>query len=147
MNQVKVFRERTRELERHLSNMNQTDCCQCGVNEGQCFLVVEIGRAPGIRVKQLAEVLQMDKSAISRSVEELVQKGYVLREISKEDRRCVSLTLTEEGQKRFQKIEEDMDASFARVFACIPKEKQALVLEALEEYNKACKKTEGCCCG
>lgn len=41
MNQVKQLREYTRELECHLANMNQSDCCQCGVNTSQCFLLVE----------------------------------------------------------------------------------------------------------
>ena len=57
MNQVKQLREYTRELECHLANMNQSDCCQCGVNTSQCFLLVEIGRKPGICVKDLAEAM------------------------------------------------------------------------------------------
>lgn len=138
MDKVKQFREYTRELECHLENMNQSDCCQCGVNESQCFLIVEIGREPGISVKALAEKLKLDKSAISRLVEELVKKGFVLREPSKEDRRYVVLTLTDQGQARFEKIEHDMYIKFQQVFQQIPKTKQDQVLEALRLYNEAC---------
>ena len=116
MDKVKLFRESTRELERNLERLNSSDCCQCNVNTSQCFLVVEIGRKPGICVKELAELLKMDKSAVSRSVEELVQKGYVLREPSKRDRRCVVLNLTDEGMARFNTIEKDMNLKFERVF-------------------------------
>ena len=77
MKEVKLFREYTRELECHLAALNQSDCCQCGINESQCFLIVEIGRKPGICVKELAEAVGLDKSGISRGVEELVQKEYV----------------------------------------------------------------------
>lgn len=138
MDKVKQFREYTRELECHLGNMNQTDCCQCGVNESQCFLIVEIGREPGISVKALAEKLKLDKSAISRHVEDLVKKGFVLREPSKEDRRYVVLTLTDQGQARFEKIEHDMYVKFQEVFQHIPETKQDQVLEALRLYNEAC---------
>jgi len=48
MDKVQIFCEYTRQLECNLKNMNQADCCKCGVNESQCFLVVEIGRKPGI---------------------------------------------------------------------------------------------------
>ena len=98
MEQVKLFREYTRELECHLAVLNQSDCCQCGINESQCFLVVEIGRKPGISVKELAETVGLDKSGISRGVEELVRKGFVNRETSKEDRRSVELSLTDSGK-------------------------------------------------
>ena len=146
MNKVKLFREYTRELEKNLENMNQSDCCQCNVNTLQCFLVVEIGRQPGICIKDLAQSLKLDKSGISRAIEELVQKGFVLREPSKKDRRCVILTLTKDGETRFNQIENDMDKKFKEVFSYIDKEKQDMVLEALQLYNDACKKAENTCC-
>ena len=146
MNKVKLFREYTRELERNLENMNQSDCCQCNVNTLQCFLVVEIGRQPGICIKDLAQSLKLDKSGISRAIEELVQKGFVLREPSKKDRRCVILTLTKNGETRFNQIENDMDKKFKEVFSYIDKDKQDMVLEALQLYNDACKKAENTCC-
>ena len=145
MNQVKQLREYTRELECHLANMNQSDCCQCGVNTSQCFLLVEIGRKPGICVKELAEALRLDKSSISRSVEELVQKGYVNREPSREDRRSVVLSLSDSGRERFDKIENDMDMKFRKVLSGIETEKREQVLEALRLYNEACRKAECKC--
>lgn len=142
MDRVQLFREYTRELECHLTNLNQSDCCQCSINESQCFLVVEIGRKPGICVKELAEILRIDKSGISRGVEELVQKGFVNREPSKEDRRCVVLSLTEKGQTRFERIENDMYLKFHEVLSNIAEDKQQQVLDALKLYNEACRKAE-----
>jgi DNA-binding MarR family transcriptional regulator len=146
MDKIKLFREYTRELERNLENMNQTDCCQCNVNTLQCFLVVEIGRQPGICIKDLANTLKLDKSGISRAIEELVQKGYVLREPSKKDRRSVILTLTKDGEARFNKIENDMYKKFQRVFKNIEQDKQDMVLDALQIYNAAFLKEENTCC-
>ena len=142
MDIIQQFREYTRTLECHLGNMNKSDCCQCEVSESQCFLVVEIGRKPGISVKELAQILKLDKSGISRSVEELVKKDYVERKPSKEDRRFVTLHLTEKGQARFEKIEHDMYLKFKEVFENIPKEKREQVIEALQIYNEACSKVE-----
>ena len=147
MDKVKMFREYTRMLECNLDTMNSSDCCQCSVNTAQCFLVVEIGRKPGICVKELASVLKIDKSAVSRSVEELVQKGLVTREPSKTDRRSVVLTLTKEGEARFNQIENDMYEKFRKVFSRIPEDKQEQVLESLKLYNEAIESEEGSCCG
>ena len=138
MDSIQRFREYTRQLECHLGNMNQADCCCCGVSQAQCFLIVEIGRKPGISVKELAEILRTDKSSISRSVEELVQKGFVERTPSKEDRRYVELRLLQKGQERFKKIEHDMYIKFKEVWDRIPAEKHTQLLEALHLYNEAC---------
>jgi len=142
MDLVKQFRENTRQLECHLGNMNQSDCCCCGVSTTQCFIIVEIGRKPGISVKELAEILRIDKSGVSRAVEELVQKGFVERNPSKEDRRYVVLNLLPKGQARFEKIENDMYIKFKEVLEQIPAEKQEQVIEALRLYNEACTKVE-----
>ncbi len=143
MDKIKRFREYTRQLECHLGNMNQSDCCCCGVSQTQCFLIVEIGRKPGVSVKELAEILHTDKSSISRSVEELVQKEFVSRIPSREDRRYVELSLLPKGQERFEKIEHDMYYKFKEVLEQIPEEKQEQVIEALKLYNEACLVVEG----
>lgn len=140
MDFIKQFREHSRQLECHFTKINKSDCCCCGVNETQCFLLVEIGRKPGISVKELADILHMDKSGVSRAVEEMVQKEYVERKPLKEDRRFVTLSLLPKGQERFEKIERDMYMKFKQIFEKIPSDKQEQVIEALKLYNEACVK-------
>lgn len=138
MNQAKLLRENTRILECHLGNINKTDSCCCGISEPECFVLVEIGRKPNISVKELAEILRLDKSGVSRTVEELVQKDYVERKPSTEDRRFVVLNLTLKGKERFEKIENDMNRKFKEILDKIPVDKREQVIEALELYNVAC---------
>lgn len=142
MNQAKLLREKTRILECHLGNINKTDSCCCGISEPECFVLVEIGRKPNISVKELAEILRLDKSGVSRTVEELVQKDYVERKPSTEDRRFVVLNLTLKGKERFEKIENDMNRKFKEILDKIPVDKREQVIEALELYNVACGELE-----
>ena len=142
MDQVKFFRENTRRLEMNLGNINKSDCCCCGISDTQCFILVEIGRKPDISVKELAGILRLDKSGISRMVEELVQKEFVERKPSKEDRRYVVLNLTVKGSERFNQIENNMNIKFKSILDRIPEEKRNQVIEALELYNVACEANE-----
>lgn len=137
MEQVKQFRESTRRLEMNLAEINRTDCCCCGISDTQCFVLVEIGRKANISVKELAEKLRLDKSGISRTVEDLVQKGFVERKPSIEDRRYVVLNLTDKGAERFNKIESDMDKNFKVILDRIPEDKRDQVIESLQLYNAA----------
>ncbi len=139
---VKQFREYTRQLECHFGNINSADCCCGSVNKTQCFLIVEIGRKPGISVKELAEILRIDKSGVSRLVEDLVQKDYVERKPSTEDRRFVTLHLLSKGQERFEKIEHDMYDRFKKILEHIPENKREQVMESLRLYNEACMAVE-----
>lgn len=142
MSQVKLFRENTRILECHLKNINKTDCCCYGVSESQCFVLVEIGRKSNISIKELAEILHLDKSGISRIVEELVQKDYVERKTSIEDRRFVLLNLTPKGKEHFEKIENDMNRKFKEILNKIPTDKREQIIESLEIYNSVCEEIE-----
>ena len=142
MDQVKLFRENTRRLEMNLGNINKSDCCCCGISDTQCFILVEIGRKPDIYVNELEGILRLDKSGISRMVEELVQKEFVERKPSKEDRRYVVLNLTVKGSERFNQIENNMNIKFKSILDRIPEEKRNQVIEALELYNVACEANE-----
>lgn len=138
MDQAKQLREKTRILEFHLGNINKTDGCCCGISGPECFALVEIGRKPNVSVKELAEILRLDKSGVSRTVEELVRKDYVERKPSTEDRRYVVLNLTLKGKERFNKIENDMNLKFKEILDKIPVDKRERVIEALEIYSIAC---------
>ena len=55
-------------------------------------------------VSDLADCMHLSRSNISRSVDELVNYGYVNREQNTRDRRNVNLTLTESGKKIIQSL-------------------------------------------
>lgn len=142
MDLTKQFREYSRQLNCHFDNINNADCCCGEINKSQCFMIVEIGRKPDLSVKELAEIMRVDKSGISRLVEDLVQKEYVERKPSAIDRRFVTLNLLSKGQERFEKIERDMYDKFKSILEQIPEEKREQVVEALKIYNEACRRTE-----
>ena len=93
-----------------------------------------------ISVKELANVLRLDKSGVSRTVEELVLKNLVERRPSVSDRRYVVLSLTPAGIERFEKIENNMNEKFRKILNKIPSDKRKQVIESLELYNTALSK-------
>ncbi len=128
----KQLRELVRKLERKLGVMQDGEYSCCGITLAQCHALVEIGRAVNISLNELAELLNLDNSTLSRTVNNLVANELAKRDIDPQDRRCVAITLTESGFKIFEGIEASMDLYYSKIYQSIPEDKQQQVLESMQ---------------
>ena len=133
----KKLREKIRILERKLGALEEYHKSCCSVTMAQCHAIVEIGRADNISLNQLAELLNLENSSMSRTVNNLVKKELVKRAIDMQDRRYVAISLTEKGMELFKGIEEDMDSYYLKVYETIPREKRLQVVEGLSVLIEA----------
>ena len=138
------LRELLRILVRKTGILERGEATCCSITLSQCHALVEIGRQANLSVNQLAELLGLDKSTVSRAVDKLVGDGTVLREEHPEDRRYATLRLTEDGRQLFDTIESRMTAYFHEVIQSIPEEKRPQVLESLQ-YLTAALQGPRCC--
>ncbi|MFA6075422.1 MAG: MarR family transcriptional regulator [Negativicutes bacterium] len=145
MKNYQVVRDISRLLVRKLGLLRKNDAVCCGVAVAQCYSLTEIGRREGVTLNELAEVLNLDKSTMSRSVEGLVSRGLVLRQEIADNRRTVNITLTEQGKTACVKIEQVTDEYFKNIMKAIPDEKRSLVVEAMQLLGKAIEKQKLCC--
>ncbi len=75
-----------------------------GVSPQQVGLLVAIKYAAGITVGELATGERVSTAAMSKRVSRLQRDGLVARTKSEADRRCIGLTLTEEGQRTLRRV-------------------------------------------
>jgi DNA-binding MarR family transcriptional regulator len=127
----KLFRETIRILERKLGAMEQNELLSCGVSLAQCYALIEIGRMETVSLNELAQILDLDSSTLSRTVNNLVTSGLALRETDPDDRRYVTIKLTEQGREQFAALEGTLDDNFDNIFAGIPESKRGQILEDL----------------
>lgn len=130
-NGSKQLRESLRILERKLGIINDLQTSCCGVTLAQCHAIVEVGRTGIVSLNDLADLLGLDKSTMSRTINNLVVDELVLRESDEEDRRYLQIRLTTKGQKMFEEIEEATDLWCNRIYDSIPEAKRAALLESL----------------
>lgn len=131
------LRELLRILVRKAGILERSEATCCSITISQCHALVEIGRKENISVNQLAELLGLDKSTVSRAVDKLVVDGTVLREEHPEDRRYATLRLTTDGRRLYDNIEERMTAYFHDVLQAVPEDKRSQVLESLHYLTAA----------
>ncbi len=137
------LRELVRIVIRNLGMLEKTVSC-CGITLAQCQAVVEIGREKVISLTDLADLMGLDKSTMSRTINNLVRAGLVQREQDGNNRRYVAIRLTDRGSILYRGIEDSMTAYYQRILDGITKEKQEQVNESLTLLLKAARKTECC---
>lgn len=143
-NNPDILREIVRLFERKLGVLDDIESSCCGVTFTQCHAIVEIGRAGSMSLNDLADLLGLDKSTMSRTINNLVQDDLVSREIDAKDRRYITIQLTAKGMESFHEIEEKMRVYFEQIYQAIPEAKRAQVVESLQLLLQAIPETNCC---
>ncbi len=143
-NESGVLREWIRILVRNLGVLEKNDASCCCVTLTQCHAIVEIGRKEKISLIDLAKILGLDKSTMSRTVNNLVDSGLAVRDLDSGNRRYVVIRLTDKGKKVFLSTENTMERYYADILGAIPESKREQVLESLQILTDAIRKTKCC---
>jgi len=128
---LRLFRRNLRALEREvmLSLTVDTDCC--GITVSQCHFLLEAEERGSTNVTELATLLALDKSTLSRTVEGMRRRGYVSRTTDPAQRRQQIIRLTAKGGAKADAINATCDSSHLRLLDFIPAEKRDMVVEAV----------------
>jgi DNA-binding MarR family transcriptional regulator len=147
---INRFREKLRVIQRELGWSQKNDIECCGVTMAQCHALMEIGKKNNVSIVELAGVLGVDTSTLSRTIDNLVRAGLVDRVLNPQDRRYVTIALTEHGRGISRTIEDSFNGYIRRLFSLIAKEKHAQVMESLvliAEAIEKCNPDFPCCAG
>lgn len=88
-------------------------------------------RHPGATLSRLAEHVGLTLPSMSSQVSGLVARNLIDRSVSAEDRRFVTLTLTEQGRTLMETARQGTQESLAKSIADLAPEERAVVVEAM----------------
>lgn len=121
----------TRILRAHLLDMNAEFFAANDVASGHVAILNLIGLNPGVSQKNLADVVVLKKSALTKAVNELEKIGLIERRKGDGDQRFNALFLSEAGEARVAKMRAAMLASQDRIFTDIPAPERAQLFETV----------------
>lgn len=107
-------------ISKTLAKFTQKNAESLGLTLQQLGVLNTIYSSPLITLKEITEKLLIAKSTASVSVDELVNLGFVQREVSKADRREINLVLTAKG-KEVSKKSIQTPASYIAMIAALEK--------------------------
>lgn len=103
--------------------------------EGLSFTQVRslgcLAQSPGASLTDVSDFLGLQAPTASKTIDELVQAGLVRRETAADDRRRVTLHLTQDGEQVLERSVTPARKALAEVFSPLDDEERALVRQAM----------------
>jgi DNA-binding MarR family transcriptional regulator len=100
-----------------------------GIARSQYRVLYHVARQKELTQKELTEILEVQGSTLTLIVDALVQKAWLVREASEQDKRVKTLRLTAAGKKVFSRIPDPAD-EINRIVLQMMTEREAQNLEA-----------------
>lgn len=143
--------ELLRAATRLFAELQQRNFACCDVNSAtQCVILTTLVREGEQTLTALARRLNLDKAWLSRSTDELVAQGYLMKLPHPSDRRALLLQLTATGVSAAEDLDTQLNTQAARVLARFPVGERAQALRLLDGLTRALQAEldgeEGCAC-
>ncbi len=133
---VDLVRTASRRLVRELGFMNDS-VAGTDLPPSAVHALIEIDARDGVTASDLAQLLRMDKSSVSRMLRKLVLTGEVVEEPGEHDGRTKILSLSATGRQRVAGIHEFARAQVAGALGQLEPEQCQAVLHGLRLYGAA----------
>ena len=109
---------------------------ESGLTSPQLIVLQEVSACDGIMVKQVAENINLSSATVTSILDRLEAKGYVARERSIEDKRKVTLRLTDEGKAIIAKAPKPLQEHFIARFEKLDEWEQSMLLSTMQRIAK-----------
>ncbi len=135
------FHDLINRLQKVISEIDysQKACMQTGKMECQLLHYLYGTTAP-VNMNELAKVLNVSHSRVTRIMDNLVDKNLVSRRPSEEDRRCWYAEITQRGKKMAEASQQTVIDQQEKIIKFLTPDKVDNVLKAFEQYVKAYEK-------
>lgn len=133
---------RLRLLSRMASRLYDEALRPFGVRISQLNLLAAVGADPGIRASRLGRILELEKSTLSRNLDRLESRGWILV-VSDEDARERTLRLSREGRALVGRILPTWRGAQCRVEGLLGKRATRAIQEAAGRFMESEESSDG----
>ena len=149
-NRTRDFEERVHNLLDQIAKTNQAYGAACvrffGVTTSQGGTLLAFTPDKTMSMKDLSLAVGVDSSTMTRMVDQLVDKGLVVRKTDEKDRRLVRIGLTPAGRKLHRELNGALAGFYKDSLDEIPDQERVVIIQSLDRLNRAIAKgLENCC--
>ena len=143
--QVESFHQQIVELIKKYQFRDRNQILGCGISVSQCYILETLYTHGALTVNELAKKMFLSISTVTRVVDQLVNKKYVTREESFEDRRVRLIKLTEAGEAVYQESWLNVFQSEKTILENFPPEHREMLIDFLKKLNQSVDNWQATC--
>ncbi|TKT74157.1 MarR family winged helix-turn-helix transcriptional regulator [Aquamicrobium sp. LC103] len=136
MSEIEKVRDSSRRIVRELGFMKPT-LASTGLPASAVHALIEIGGNDALAAGTLAEILNLEKSSVSRMLRKLVDAGEIEERPNPDDARSKLLTLTTRGRATLAAIDNFGKSQVAGAFRHLSDDQRRIVVAGLIAYAEA----------
>ena len=129
----KTFSFFARSLEKDFSGFCNEKLQELGLSKGLLYFILYIGKHRDCSPGDLSQNLKFDTGHTTRSIDKLVNMGFVLRQKSDFDKRAYLLQLTDKGQAAFLASHDLFSQWDEKILEKISQEERVQLMTLLEK--------------
>ncbi len=107
-----------------------------GIDAHHHKYILNICRSPGITSEELSKNILVNKSTITRQVNDLVDRGYIQRVPSKADRRVINLFPTDKAFEIYPSVVGILESWNRELLSCLDENDVSTLLSLMERVMK-----------
>jgi DNA-binding MarR family transcriptional regulator/ribosomal protein S18 acetylase RimI-like enzyme len=134
--EIQDIRDASRRLVRELGFMGPT-LAGTDLHASAVHAIIEIGQGQGLTAVDLGDILNLEKSSISRMVRKLIDAGEVAETVCDQDARSKLLSLTKQGRATLAKINAFGRQQVSRAVAPLSPSARKSISAGLATYARA----------
>jgi DNA-binding MarR family transcriptional regulator len=118
-----------------IDRMYNTEAVQHDLTTSTGFILLQIDSADGIPSTQIGPRLGMGATSLTRTLNQLEEKGYIERRRDSDDARCVRIVLTQKGKQKRDVSSRTVKAFNAELMQQIGEKKLHAFHKTIEQIN------------
>ncbi len=107
----------------------------------QSFLMIQLLESQELSINEIAEIMNLEKSSVSRMVKILIRDDLLQKSVSDLDKRIAVISLTENGKKIATEIKKNREKYYRDIILNLPKGHVREVMNSTEILVKALKRS------
>jgi DNA-binding MarR family transcriptional regulator len=123
-----ALRKVIRAIDLHSKHLSKTS----GLTSPQLLIMLEIDKASGVNSSQVAKSVNLSAATVTNILDRLENKGLISRVRNTQDKRKVSLYLTEDGKALLLNAPQALQEHFIDNFANLAQWEQSQLLSSME---------------
>ena len=104
-----------------------------GVTLAEWRVLLTLTSEPGVSAAEITNRWAMEKMAVNRAIQRLVDQGFVTRDRDPDDGRSYKLKMTAKGQKLYEKIAPSANKRYSELMAAIDSDEVDAMVRALQK--------------